>query len=70
MFVKRGLTVYRLLITMIRIGNYLLARFHGGGGGRGRGRGRVHPIMAHTGRLRAKGVPFSGFRYMKGYGFN
>ena len=33
-FVKRGLTVYRLLITMIRIGNYLLTRFHGGGGGR------------------------------------
>ena len=32
MFVKRGLTVYRRLITMIRIGNYLLTRFHGGGG--------------------------------------
>ena len=24
------------------------------------------PIMAYTGRLRPKGVPFSGFRYMKG----
>ena len=24
------------------------------------------PIMAHTGRLRQKGVPFSGFRFMKG----
>ena len=24
------------------------------------------PIMAHTGRLRPKGVPFSGFRFMKG----
>ena len=24
------------------------------------------PIMAYTGRLRQKGVPFSGFRYMKG----
>ena len=35
-FVKRGLTVYRLLITMIRIGNYLLTRFHGGGGEGGR----------------------------------
>ena len=31
-FVKRGLTVYRLLITMIRIGNYLLTLFNGGGG--------------------------------------
>ena len=24
------------------------------------------PIMAYTGRLRPKGVPFSDFRYMKG----
>ena len=24
------------------------------------------PIMAHTGRLRQKGVPFSSFRFMKG----
>ena len=37
MFVKRGLTLYRLLITMIRIGNYLLTLFHGGGGGRREG---------------------------------
>ena len=36
MFVKRGLTLYRLLITMIRIGNYLLTLFHGGGGDGGR----------------------------------
>ena len=35
MFVKRGLTLYRLLITMIRIGNYLLTLFHGRGGGDG-----------------------------------
>ena len=28
--------------------------------------GAVLPIMAHTGRFRLKGVPFSGFRYMKG----
>ena len=34
-FVKRGLTVYRLLFTMIRIGNYFLTLFHGGGGGEG-----------------------------------
>ena len=34
-------------------------RIPGGGGG-------VLPIMAYTGRLRPKGVPFSGFRYIKG----
>ena len=28
----------------------------------------VLPIMSYTGRLRQKGVPFSGFRNMKGYG--
>ena len=28
----------------------------------GRGGGGVLPIMAYTGRLRPKGVPFSGFR--------
>ena len=32
-----------------------------GGGG-----GRVHPITAYKGRLRPKGVPSSGFRYMDG----
>ena len=35
-----------------------LVRFHSWGG--------VLPIMAYTGRLRPKGVPFSGFRYKKG----
>ena len=30
---------------------------------RGRGGGGVLPIMAYTGRLRSKGVSFSGFRY-------
>jgi len=30
------------------------------------GGGVVLPIMAYTGRLRPKGVAFSGFRYMKG----
>ena len=34
-----------------------------------RPRGVVLPIMAYTGRLHPKGVPFSGFRYMKGYRF-
>ena len=34
----------------------------GGGGGGG-------AMMAYTGRLRPKGVPFKGFRYMKGEGF-
>ena len=32
--------------------------FPGGGG--------VLPIMAYKGRLRPKGVPFSGFKYKKG----
>ena len=36
--------------------------YPGGGGG-------LLPIMAYTGRLRPKGVPFSGLRYMKGKGF-
>ena len=30
------------------------------------GGGGVLPIMAYTGRLRPKGVPFSGFKYEKG----
>ena len=30
----------------------------------------VLPIMAYTGRLRPKGVPYSGFRYIKGKGFH
>ena len=30
------------------------------------GPGGVLPIMAYTGRLRPKVVPFSGFRYIKG----
>ena len=34
------------------------------GGTRGMG---VLPMMAFTGRLCLKGVPFSGYRYMKGY---
>ena len=27
-------------------------------------------IMAYKGRLRPKGIPFSDFRYMKGWGFH
>ena len=30
----------------------------------------VPPIMAYTGRPRPKGVPFSGFKYMKEHGFH
>ena len=30
----------------------------------------VLPIMANTGRLRPKGLPFSGFGYMQGQGFH
>ena len=32
--------------------------------------GAVLPMMAYTGRLRQKGASFSGFRYMKGWGFH
>ena len=32
----------------------------------GEGGGEVLPIKAYTGRLRPKGMPFSGFRYMTG----
>jgi len=28
--------------------------------------GRVLPIMAYRRRLRPKGIPFAGFRYIKG----
>ena len=38
-----------------------LASLTGVGGG-----GGVLTMMAYTGRLRPKGVPFLGFRYMKG----
>ena len=30
----------------------------------------ILPMMAYAGRLRPKGVSFSGFRYMKGQGFH
>ena len=33
-------------------------KWHGGGG--------VLPMMAYTGRLRPTGIPFLGFRYVKG----
>ena len=45
--------------------NFLDNPPEGGGGG-----GEVLPIMAYTGRLRPKRVPFSGFRYIKGWGFH
>ena len=38
---------------------FSMSRFATRGGG-------VLPIMTYTGRLRPKGVPFSGFRYIKG----
>ena len=43
----------------VRISERGSKRHRPGGGG-------VLPIMTYTGRLRPKGVPFSGFRYMKG----
>ena len=30
----------------------------------------ILPIVAYTGRLHRNEVPFSGFRYKKGYGFH
>ena len=47
-----------------RIHTYALTAFITGGGGGGGG--GVLPIMAYKGTLRPNGVPFSGFRYMKG----
>ena len=38
----------------------------GGGGGGG---GQVLPVKSYTGRCGPKGVPFLGFRYIKGLGF-
>ena len=35
-------------------------------GNKGHPPGRVISIMAYTERIRPKGVPLSGFRYMKG----
>jgi len=32
--------------------------------------GGVFPIIAYTGRLCRRGIPFSAFRYMKGQGFH
>ena len=40
------------------VGDFAISSIPGGGG--------VLPIMAYTGRLRPKGVPYSGFRYKKG----
>ena len=42
-------------------GKYYFEYGDGPGGGRG-----LLPIMDYTGRLRPKGVPFSGWRYIKG----
>ena len=37
---------------------------------KGGGGGEYTPIMLYTEWLRPKSVPFSGFRYMSGYGFH
>ena len=36
----------------------------------GGGVGGILPIMGYRGRFHSKGVPFSGFRYIKGKGFH
>jgi len=40
------------------------------GGGMWGGGGGALPIMAYIGRLRPKGLPFSGFQYIKGQRFH
>ena len=61
---SNGLAENALINPHINLVGIMMVIFPGGGG-RGEGVG-VLPIMAHTGRLRPKGVPFSRFRYMKG----
>ena len=47
-------------VSIVKLKNtWLMLQFDPGGGG-------VLHIMAYTGRLRPKGVTFSGFRYIKG----
>ena len=49
---------------MVGLDQVFLHYFRCFGQGGGGGRGVVLPLM--TGRLRPEGVPFSGFRYVKG----
>ena len=55
-----GLVLKKFLGGDVPLGAWNPLPIPGGGGG------GVLPIMAYTGRLRPKGVPFSGFRYKKG----
>ena len=53
------LTLFACLVYLLHLAYLVhLAGFPRGGG--------VLPIMAYMVRLRPKGVPFSGFRYIKG----
>ena len=47
--------------TCYKAAKYNRVSARGGGGG-----GEGVPVMAYTGRLRPKGVPFPRFRYKKG----
>jgi len=47
----------------IRVAEFFCGPIPGGGEG-------VLHIMVYTGRLHPKGVPFSGFKYIKGLGFH
>ena len=49
---------YRWIFASLESRQAFVARWEWEGGG-------VLPIMAYMGRLRQKGVPFSGFRYMR-----
>ena len=48
------------MIVSLRGDTEPLALYRGGGG--------VLPMMGYAGRLPPKGVPFSGFKYLKGLG--
>ena len=59
---SNGLQVSGLTISWCRRG--LLGKLDPGGGGGGGG--WALPVMEYTRRFRPKGVPFSGWRYIKG----
>ena len=56
-----------VFINPARLGFGTLFAVHSSGGG---GMRSVLPIIAYMGRLCPKGVPFPGFRKMKGWGFH
>ena len=49
-------------LTRVNVGRFRTGQKREGGA---RGRGGLVAVMTYTGRLRPKGVPFPGFRYIK-----